>query len=65
VSKRHQANRRKSFSRRQHELRQRSDRPAAPELLETAWDETPGGTPADTFSFLDSRAGRIRFALGD
>jgi hypothetical protein len=65
VSKRHQASRRKSYGRRQHELRQRADRHAVPELLELTWDEPPGGSPADGFSFLDPRAGRIRFALGD
>ena len=65
MSKRHQASRRKSFSRRQHELRQRGDRHAVPELLDMAWEERQAGGPADGFAFLDPRAGRIRFALGD
>jgi hypothetical protein len=65
VSRRHQTNRRKSFSRRQHELRQRPDRHVVPELLEMTWDEPPAPAQADGFAFLDPRASRIRFALGD
>jgi hypothetical protein len=65
VSKRHQANRRKSFSRRQHELRERADRHGVPEVRDIAWDEPPGGAPADGFAFFEPHTARIRFALGD
>jgi hypothetical protein len=65
VSKRHHTSRRKTYGRRQHELRERPDRRMVPELLEATSDDWSAGAPADAFSFLDSGAGRIRFALGD
>ena len=65
MTKRHQASRRKSYGRRQHELRQRSDRHALPALLDAARDEPSAASPADGFAFLDPRVGRIHFALGD
>jgi hypothetical protein len=65
VSKRHQTNRRKSFSRRQHELRERPDRRVAPELSDVAWDDRHSGTQGDALNFLDARSPGIRFALGD
>jgi hypothetical protein len=38
VSKRHQQNRRKSYGRRQHELRQRYERQHLPEPAPQGWD---------------------------
>ena len=65
MSKRHQASRRKSYGRRQHELRERDERRHLPEASEFGWDEPAPGSPADPFSFLDPRAPRIRYQLGD
>jgi hypothetical protein len=65
VTKRHQTNRRKSFSRRQHELRERPDRRALSDRSDAAWGDGSTGVQADAFAFLDSRSPRIRFALGD
>jgi hypothetical protein len=65
VSKRHQTSRRKTYGRRQHELRERPDRRTVPELLEATSDDWAGGSAADGFAFLDPGAGRMRFALGD
>jgi hypothetical protein len=65
VSKRHQTNRRKSFSRRQHELRERPDRRNLPDRSDVAWDDRPSGSQGDSFTFLDARGPGIRFALGD
>jgi hypothetical protein len=63
VSKRHQTNRRKTYGRRQHELRERPDRRTEPERFDATSDEWAGGSRADAFAFLDPGAGRIRFAL--
>ncbi len=65
MSKRHQSNRRKSYGRRQHEVRERQDRtnqhdPAAFEL-----DDWGSAAPADPLAFVDPRSPRFRFALGD
>jgi hypothetical protein len=64
MSKRHQSSRRKSYGRRQHEVRERQDRPhhdtSAVEL-----DEWGSSAPSDPLSFLDPRAPRYRFVLGD
>jgi hypothetical protein len=65
VTKRHQTNRRKSFSRRQHELRERPDRRTSTELYGAGWDHRPTGSDGDSMSFLDTRSSGIRFALGD
>ena len=64
MSKRHQSSRRKAYGRRQHELRERTERARLPER-ELAWDEGTDVPPADPFAFLDPRAPRLRFALGD
>jgi hypothetical protein len=63
VSKRHHTSRRKTYGRRQHELRERPDRRTLPEIADAAWDEEGTGSPAGTFAFLDPGASRIRFAL--
>lgn len=66
MSKRHQSSRRKTYGRRQHEVRERHDR--------THHHDTSGGFdldewgaagPSDPLTFLDPRAPRYRFVLGD
>jgi hypothetical protein len=63
VSKRHHTSRRKTYGRRQHELRERPDRRTTPEISEAAWDDEATASPAGIFAFLDPGASRIRFAL--
>ena len=63
MSKRHHTSRRKTYGRRQHELRERPDRRATPELTDATWDEPETDSPSRTFAFLDAGASRIRFAL--
>jgi hypothetical protein len=65
VSKRHQSSRRKSYARRQHELRERHDRGHLPESMESGFDDPGAAPPADPLSFLDPRAPRLRVAIGD
>ncbi len=65
MSKRHQANRRKSYGRRQHELHERTDRDRQPESHALALDEAAPGGVVDRFAFLDPRAPRLRYLLGD
>ena len=64
MSKRHQSSRRKSYGRRQHELRERIERRRDHEEPVLAWDdESPNGS--DPLGFLDRRASGLRLALGD
>ena len=65
MSKRHHSSRRKAYGRRQHELHERSDRQRAPERIDFNWDEPRTGSAVDPFTFLDPRAPRLRFGLGD
>jgi hypothetical protein len=65
VSKRHQSSRRKSYGRRQHELRERADRRSVADRFELGWDVSGESSPIDAFAFLDPRSSRLRFALGD
>jgi hypothetical protein len=65
VSKRHQANRRKSYGRRQHELSERRDRDPQPADIELGFDDlTDAGIP-DHMAFAESRTPRLHYALGD
>ena len=65
MSKRHQSSRRKTYGRRQHEVRERPrPRPAA-EGFEFELGEWGSAAQADPLGFLDPRSPRIRFALGD
>lgn len=66
MSKRHQSSRRRTYGRRQHEVRERHDRTpeheaAAPFELE-AWGATPSSDP---FAFRDPTTPHLRYALGD
>ncbi len=65
MSKRHQSSRRKTYGRRQHEVRERTDRGQHADALDFEQGEWGTGAPADPFAFLDPRAPRFRFATGD
>jgi hypothetical protein len=66
VSKRHQSSRRRSYGRRQHEVHEREgNQRHHPTLEETGHDAFGVSSPADPFAFLDPRAPRIRFAIGE
>ena len=64
MSKRHQSSRRKTYGRRQHEVRERRTRditlPMDDEL-----DDTGATGLSERLSFLDPRSPSLRFALGD
>jgi hypothetical protein len=64
MSKRHQASRRKTYGRRQHEVRERHDRGQPTDGFEFELGDW-GTAQADPLGFLDPRAPRIRFVLGD
>lgn len=64
MSKRHQASRRKTYGRRQHEVRERHDRGHHGEAFEFELGEW-SAAQVDPLAFLDPRAPRIRFAMGD
>lgn len=65
MSKRHQSSRRKSYGRRQHEVRERNDRAQHTDSAAFDIDEWGTSAPSDPLSFLDPRSPRYRFALGD
>jgi hypothetical protein len=65
MSKRHTSSRRKTYGRRQHEVRERQDRGHHAEGFEFELGEWGPASQADPFGFLDPRSPRIRFALGD
>jgi len=64
VSKRHQSSRRKTYGRRQHEVRERRTRDITLPM-EDELDDTGVTGLSDRFAFLDPRAPSLRFALGD
>jgi hypothetical protein len=65
MSKRHQSSRRKTYGRRQHEVRERHDRGQHGEAFDLDLGDWGSASPADPLAFMDPRAPRIRFALGD
>jgi hypothetical protein len=66
VSKRHQSSRRRSYGRRQHEVHEREgNRRNQPTAEETGLDAFGASSPADPLAFLDPRAPRLRFAIGE
>jgi hypothetical protein len=65
VSKRHQSSRRKTYGRRQHEVRERQDRGHHAEGYEFEVSDWGSAAQADPLAFLDPRSPRVRFALGD
>jgi hypothetical protein len=66
VSKRHQSSRRRSYGRRQHEVHERTgNQRHNPTLEEMDLDVFGASSQVDPFAFLDPRAPRIRFAVGE
>ena len=65
MSKRHHTSRRKSYGRRQHEVRERNERGVHHEGAEFELDDWGSAASADPFAFLDPRAPRFRFMTGD
>jgi hypothetical protein len=65
MSKRHQSSRRKSYGRRQHEVRVRPVRTTHHAAASFELDEWGAAAPSDPFAFLDPRAPRFRFVRGD
>lgn len=66
MSKRHQSNRRRTYGRRQHELHEReSTRRFQPAVEDLDLDGLGVSSQADPLAFLDPRAPRLRYALGD
>ena len=65
MSKRHQSNRRKSYSRRQHELHERAAaRITTRPTSRTGLDDVGATGIVDRLAFLDPRTPRLRFATG-
>ena len=66
MSKRHQSSRRRSYGRRQHEIHEREgNRRHQPTADEIDFDAFGASSPADPLAFLDPRAPRLRFAIGE
>lgn len=65
MSKRHQSSRRRSYGRRQHELHERESRRHNPLAEDMDLDAFGVSSQADPFAFLDPRAPRLRFAIGE
>jgi hypothetical protein len=64
VGKRHQSSRRRAYGRRQHELHEREARRHFPEPPEIGPQDL-GATSSDPFAFMDPRAPRLRFSMGE
>jgi hypothetical protein len=65
MSKRHQSHRRKTYGRRQHEVRERLERAQHVDGSAFELDDWGSGAPSDPLAFVDPRSPRFRFALGD
>jgi hypothetical protein len=66
VSKRHQSSRRRSYGRRQHEVHEREgSRRHQPAVDELDLDGFGVSSQPDPLAFLDPRAPRLRFAIGE
>jgi hypothetical protein len=65
VSKRHQSSRRRSYGRRQHELHEREVRRHFPEPQDIATDDAGATSSSDPFAFMDPRAPRLRYLMGE
>jgi hypothetical protein len=65
VSKRHQSSRRRSYGRRQHEVHERESRRLMPESPEAGTDDFNAASASDPFAFMDPRAQRLLFVLGE
>lgn len=65
MSKRHQSSRRKSYGRRQHEVRERQDRIGQTDAGGHGLEEWGDGRPSESYTFADPSTGRSRYAVGD
>ena len=65
MSKRHQSSRRKTYGRRQHEVRERHDRGRQTDGFEFELGEWGPVMRDDSLGFMDPRTPSIRFALAD
>ena len=66
MSKRHQSSRRRAYGKRQHELHERQpSRRHNPIDDELELDRYGVSSQADPLAFLDPRAPRLRWAIGD
>lgn len=65
MSKRHQSNRRRTYGRRQHEMHEREVRRHFPEPRELPSDDAGATSSSDPFAFMDPRAPRLRYVLGE
>ena len=65
MGKRHQASRRRTYGRRQHELHEREGRRHSPAAEDNDLDGFGASSQADPLAFLDPRAPRLRYAIGD
>ena len=66
MSKRHQSSRRRSYGRRQHEIHERdSYRRQATFAVDVDLEAGDPSAQPDPFAFLDPRAPRLRFAIGE
>ena len=65
MSKRHQSQRRRTYGRRQHELRERHERGQHADGSVFELDDWGFIPPSDPLAFVDPRSPRLRFALGD
>jgi hypothetical protein len=65
VSKRHQSSRRRAYGKRQHELHERQSRRNQPIEDELDLDGYGVSSQADPLAFLDPRAPRLRWAIGE
>ena len=65
MSKRNQTARSRSYGRRQHEVYEREARRLIPEAPELGADDFGPASNSDPLSFMDPRAPRLRFVLGE
>jgi hypothetical protein len=65
MSKRHQASRRKSYGRRLHEVRERTDRQQHHDGSDLEHEDWGPSAPSDPLAFLDPRSPRLRFSSAD
>ena len=66
MSKRHQSSRRRTYGRRQHELHERqTDRRHNPSEDDLELDGFGIAPQVDPLAFMDPRAPRLRFVLGE
>lgn len=64
MSKRHQSSRRKSYGRRLHEVRERSDRSHHREDFELELETWGPAAPSDPLAFVDPRSPRMQLRAG-